>query len=188
MLAAVARRRRVGQVPRVQLDDQRLPGREQLGDLNRQRPVGLHLVDVDAKQLLQILRLWLEEGPLVALEVHPDRATHRREGLVATGVQQLDDDVHVAVGLDVGALARVRLVGAIRRRVVPEERHEAARRRAHGRHSSSRTASGHPCGSSPWVRNSPSAIRSRPKPRQAECATPPSASSIPKLSVKCSWW
>ena len=71
MLATVARRRRVGQVPGVELDDERTVVRELLGDLLGQRPVGLHLVDVDTVKPFQVFGRRLEEGPLVALEVDP---------------------------------------------------------------------------------------------------------------------
>ncbi len=104
---AVAGGRRVGQIPGVELDDQRAALRDLLGDLLGQRPVGLHLVDVDPEQQLEVVGEGLEERPLVALEVHPHAQPMRRERLVAAGVQQLDEDVGVAVGLHVRALWRV---------------------------------------------------------------------------------
>ena len=73
VLATVAGGGRVGQVPGVELDDDRAPRCDLLGDLLGQRPVGLHLVDVDAEQGLEVLGRGLEERPLVALEVHRER-------------------------------------------------------------------------------------------------------------------
>ena len=53
---------------------------ELLGDLLGQRPVGLHLVDVDAEQRLEVLGRRLEERPLIAFEVHPDEVGEGRQG------------------------------------------------------------------------------------------------------------
>ncbi len=190
VLAAVARRRRVRQVPRVELDDDRVP----LGDLLRglvgQGPIGLHLVDVDPEERLEIVRRRLEERPLVALEVHPDGEPHGRERLVAPRVQELDQDVGVAVRLEVRPLAEVELVRAVRGGIEAEE----ARRPApgHGAHGSPQsralTSAGQDSGSSPCARKRASASRSSPKPRQAEWATAPSEVVSPKTDAKCSWW
>ena len=115
VFGAIGRCRGIGQIPGVQLDDQRSVLGDLLGRLLRQRPVGLHLVHVDSEQQLEVLCKRLEERPLVALEVHPDGAAHRRERLIAASVQQLDQDVGVAVGFPIcapGAVQRVRAVGS----------------------------------------------------------------------------
>ena len=171
VLVAIARRGGVREVPRVDLDRHRPPVGELLGDLRRQRPVRLHLVDVDPEEPLEILRRRLEERPLVALEVHPHEKAHRRQRLVAARVQELDDDVGVAVRLGVGALACVDRVRPVRRRVEAEQ--------ARHSRSSERTPPGQAPMSSPCRRRSASTTRSSPKPRHAVWATPPPSSSIP---------
>jgi hypothetical protein len=72
-----------------------------IGDLDQQRTVGPHLVDVDPEQELEILGRGLER-PLVAFEAQPDEVAERRQRLVAISVQQLDHDVGEAVGLGGG--------------------------------------------------------------------------------------
>ena len=99
MLAPVRGRLRVGQVPRIELDDHRPSLPKLLDEMLGQRPVELHLVDVDAEQPLEVLPFRLEERPLVALEVGADSAAERRERLVPARVHELDQDVRVAVGL-----------------------------------------------------------------------------------------
>ena len=189
VIAAIARRRRVGEEPRVELDDDRPAVVDLLGDLDRQRPVGLHLVDVDPEERLEILGRGLEERPLVALEVGSDEAAERRERLVAVGVEELDHDVHVAVGLEVGA-ARCRGPRAAGRSPC-RGRTGSGRccsRGAHSPQSSRLTSSGHASGraralAAGRARSAPARIRGMPcgpccRPR-GRCRTSP---------AKCSWW
>ena len=167
-------------MPRVDFDRHRPAGRELLVDLRREQAIRLHLVDVDAVEPLEIFRRRLEERPLVPLEVHPDEEAHRGQRLVAARVQQLHDDVRVAVRLGVRALAGVDRVRTVGRRVEAEE--------ARHSRSSERTSAGHTATSRPCCRRSASTIRSCPKPRHAVWAPPPPSSSIPYVDEKCSWW
>ena len=61
------------------------------------------------------------------------------------------------------------------------------RARAHPQ-SRSRVATGQSSGANPWVRSKARVIRSRPNPKQHECATSPSAVTIPNGSPKWSRW
>ena len=159
VLAAVAGGGGVRQEPRVQLDDDRATVVDLLGDLQRQRTVGLHLVDVDAEERLEVLGRRFEEGPLVAFEIGPHEAAERRERFVAPRVHKLDDDVRIAVALDVGPVRRVDGMRAVGARVEAQQA-ARARRSAHWAHSSWRTSAGHAAGSRPCARRSASTIRS----------------------------
>ena len=161
VFAPVAGRRRVWQIPGVELDDDRAAGVDLLGDLQRQRSIRLHFVDVDAEQRLEIGRVRLEERPLVALKVQANERPKRCQRLVATAMEQLDDDVRVAVGLQVGAPRAVDRVGSVGAHVEVEQPAICAcRRGAHRSQSCRRTSSGQLAGSSPWVRRRARTIRS----------------------------
>lgn len=194
VLAPIAGGRGVGQEPGVELDGHRPPGLEQLGDLVGQRAPRLHLVDVDAEQVLEVARVGLEERPLIALEVEADQRAEDGQWLVAARVDELDQDVRVAVGLVIRPVTGMDRMRHVRRRIVPEQGDQAVGGRlhtggrAHAGHSWARTSSGHVTGSSPCVRRSASVTRSCPNPRQAVCASPPSASRRPCIAAKWFWW
>jgi hypothetical protein len=65
--------------------------------------VGQHLVDIDAEQPLEVGVGRLEIRELVALPVGAGDEPEHRQRLVPAGVEQLDQHVGVAVGLQVGA-------------------------------------------------------------------------------------
>ena len=136
-----------------------------------------------AEQPLEILGRRLEERPLVALEVHPHDAPEHRQRLVAAGVQQLDEHVRVAVGLGVRAVRRraARAAGRspgssphseahVAGRVALIAARQPARAPRRGQRATVEPVRAEQREHDPLVRRTP---------RQAVCATPPSASSIP---------
>ncbi len=160
-----------------------------LGGLLGQRSVRLHLVHVDPEQQLEIVGERLEERPLVALEVHPHGAAHRRQRLVSAGVEQLDQDVRVAVGFPVRA---PRLVQARASDSSPGRGPAGSRGRCGAGCVTPIAARpprlGHARTSNPCAWNSAIVIRSRPKPRHAVWAALPSSSSMSYAEAKWSWW
>ena len=98
----------------VELDDHGAALPQLLDEVLVEGAVELHLVDVDTEQPLEILRLRLEERPLVTLEVRAHGSAEHSERLVTAGVDELDQDVGVAVRLGViaiGVVQPVRTVG-----------------------------------------------------------------------------
>ena len=119
----VARSMPVGEVPGVDLDDQRPSLADLLEELERDRTVGLRLVRLDPEEEGEVLGERLEERPLVALEVDLQGHTERRQRLEARRVQELDPDVGAAVRLDVGTLGPVEEVVLVGRGLVAEQGH-----------------------------------------------------------------
>ena len=118
----MARGRGIGQVPAVDLDRERASVGQRVADLVGQGTVRLGLVDRDPEDVLEIRRVRLEERPLIGLEVQSRGHAEDRERIVATSVDQLDDEVRVAVRLGVGPVRPMEPVAAVGGRVDPERR------------------------------------------------------------------
>jgi hypothetical protein len=175
VLAPVAGGGGVGQVPRVDLDEDGPSQAQLLLDVLGQGAVGQHLVNVDAEEPVEVAVGRLEVGELVAFPVGAEDEAEHRERLVAALVQQFDEDVGIAIGLQVGAARLVHGVRLIARGVDAPQRHGATRRRRHYRSPSfSRTWLGQLARSSPWALRRASVTRSSPKAMQPVCAGSPS--------------
>ena len=189
VLAAVARCGGVGQIPRVELDDDRAAA----GRSARRSAAAAAGTGCISWMSMPNSSSRSSGGGLKNVHWSPSKsirtsAAERRQRLVPAGVQQLDDDVGVAVGLEVGALRGVQRVRLIAAGSSPTGCVRPVATRSSVLQQLSRTPAGHRSGSRPWVRSSASTIRSWPKPRHAVCATPPSASSSPYIWPKWSWW
>ena len=182
VIAPVIGARRVGQPERVGLGADELPRTQVFAGVLYERPPNVQLLEVHAKERAKLLVVGLEEGEVVALEVHCRREPHRRQRFEPERVQQLDHDVHVAVLLHpepvvgVERMARVALGAQARDDLLT----------AHGQ-SRDRTPVGQLLGSNPCVLKSAITTRSRPNPRQAECAVSPSGSLIENADPNLSW-
>src|SRR5581483_561881 len=149
--------------------------------------VRLRLVDVDAEEDLEVVRIRLEERPLVALEVRSNAPAERRERLVAPRVQQLDQDVRVAVRLRIRAVVGMERMRRVARRVEAEQAHHRVSYAGDG-HRSDVTSCGHSSGSRPCRLKSASEIRSSPKPTHAVWAGSPFGCRRSKIEEKWSRW
>ena len=119
---------------RIDFDERRTAQRQLLLDVRDERPPDVQLEDVDAVQRVEIGERKLEERPLVAFEIDGKRERQRRERLDARGVQQLDPEVDVAVGLRPGAVAAVKGMARVGRGIErPELVASQVQRLAHGR-------------------------------------------------------
>src|SRR4051812_8056270 len=98
-------------------------------------------------------------------------------------MNDLDPDVDIAVLFDPNAIVRVKRVPLVGRGVELWQNDRVG----HGQ-SLSRTLFGHSSTLNPCCRNSAITTRSRPKPRQAVCATSPWAWNISNTLPKWSWW
>ena len=134
-----------------------------------ERPPDVQLLDVHAEECAEFLMAGLEEGEVVALEIHGGAEPHRRERLESERVHQLDHRVHVAVLLHPQPVVGVEGVARVARRTQAGKNGEPT----HG-HNCERTLAGQPSGSSPCVLSSAITTRSNPNPTHAECAVRPS--------------
>ena len=182
---AVRDTRRVGQEPGVRLHDEQPPQLELLDGVVEGGAPDVHLGHLQPEERPEILGRELEEGPLVALEVGADGEGGRGQGIETQGVEQLDPEIDVAIGLGPRPLGGVERMRSVAGRI--DRHHPQPGPRAHGQ-SRSRAAAGQSAGCIPCVRNRAKVMRSRPKPKQHECATSPSAVTIPKGSPKWSRW
>ncbi len=148
-----------------------------------QRAPDVEFLHVDAVERAHLVVRWLEEGDVVVVEVDSNGRCHRRERLEGERVQEFDAHVDVAVLLHPGAPVTVQRV-----RSIAADLEGAQDARAHHGHRSARTATGHVAGSKPCVWKSAIVRRSSPKPRQALCATAPSARRMSKTDPNLSWW
>ena len=80
-----------------------------------------------AVEPLEILGRWFEERPLIALEVHPHEVAEHRQRLEPAGVDQLEHDVGVAVGLRVDRCVGVQRMGPVARWIAAGEAAQAVR-------------------------------------------------------------
>ena len=123
MPAPVAGAFGVGQVPGVDLDEHGAAVRQLLGDVIGQRPIGQHLVHVDSEQPLQVGVPGFGVGELITLPVGSYHRPERRPRLVAARVQQLDQDVGIAVGLQVRTARPVELMRLVVERLTVRRGH-----------------------------------------------------------------
>src|ERR1700730_5008656 len=99
----------------VELQQHRTTPSDLLFEVRGQGTPDQQLLDVQAKEIVEILERELEERPVIAFEVDAERERQCRIRLVAEGVRHLDPDVGVAVGFSshsafaVNGMAFVRL-------------------------------------------------------------------------------
>ena len=86
-------------------------------------------MDIHTEQQLEILGRRFEERPLVTFEIHSYEMPERGDRFVAARVQELDDDVGVAVGLEVGPTLTVQKMLTVVRRILTGEARRPRRRR-----------------------------------------------------------
>ena len=175
----------VGEEPRVGLHDEQPTELELLLGVVERRAPDVELGHLQPEERAQVLGRELEEGPLVALEVRAEGEGGGGQRVEAEGVEQLDPQIDVAVGLRPRPLAGVQRMGAVAGAIDLQQLGPGPR--AHGQ-SRSRAAFGQSSGLTPCVRNRASVMRSSPKPKQHEWATAPSAVTIPNGSPKWSRW
>src|SRR5690349_11948757 len=111
----------------------------------------------------------LEEGPLISLKVDSNCKGKSCQGIEIQCMQNLDPEIHIAIGLGPVISAIVQPVGRVALYI------DALYNVLHAPHNLSRTTPGHSVTSNPCLRKSANVMRSRPKPTQAVCATSPSA-------------
>ena len=150
VLLSIAAPGRVGQVVGVCLDDHRPAEIELLDDVLGERAVDHELLHLEPVQPGEVFGRRLEERPLVAFEVDRDAEREHRQRLESLGVQQLDPEIRVAVGLGELPVGRVQLVRAVGRGVEAEQRRHVRRLRPDGGVRAPRPAScagrAHACG------------------------------------------
>jgi len=148
---------------------------------SRGRAPDVHLGDLQTEQRPEILGRELEKGRLIAFGIGTDREGGRGDWIETEGVEQLDPEIDVTIGLGPcphGGVQWMRLAAVRVDRNQPQPDPGA-----HGQ-SRFRAAAGQSPGFNPWARNRARVIRSRPKPKQHEWATSPSAVTIPNGSPK----
>src|SRR5437879_3107605 len=102
--------------------------------------------------------MWkLEEGPLIPLEVDSERKRQGGDRLKIPGVQEFNPNIHVTIGFRPIAILEVDqmplILGGVQRKNL-----------LHHSANTCFTSWGQRTGSNPCLRNSASAMRSRPKP------------------------
>ncbi len=187
---AVGRPGRVRQVAGVELHQHGPPGADLLLQVRHEGPPGGEFLDVEPVEFEEIPMGELEEGPLVPFEVDGQGEGEGRQGFLPQAVEELDDHVRVAVGLcpdAVPAMDAMALVGGWIEREdlshVESSGHGAALL-AQASPRVLRTGSGQASSLNPCVLKSARAMRSSPKPMQAEWAGRPSAVRMSKAWPK----